>query len=139
MELFDILNCMFKDPELYKEVSKSDKKKNFFMINRRLSIGHPVQANLLNHIKISPEEAVDVWQRFLLKQYNKKLPGWMFLKGIKKVKEQEEKKINISNKSIVNFANINNYDLKSVKDLVKFFPIELKLEIDKLEKGNDQT
>ena len=139
MELFDLIDCMFKDPEKYKEVTKFDKKKNFFMINRRLSIGHPVQAHLLNHIKISPEEAVDVWQRFLLKQYNKKLPSWMFLKGIKKVKEAEEKKVNISNKSIVNFAAINNYDLKSVKDLVKFFPAELKLEIDKLEKGHEQS
>jgi len=139
MELFDILNCMFKDPELYKEVSKSDKKKNFFMINRRLSIAHPMQASVLNILKINQEEAVDVWQRFLIKQYGGKLPGWMFIKGIKKVKEAEEKKVSISSKDIVEFSRINMFDIKSVRDAIKVYPEEMKKEIDKLQKGLNEN
>jgi len=130
MELFDLLNVIFKDPDEYANVSKLDKKRNFFMIQRRLAIGHPLQAHVLNNIKINPEQAVDIWQRFMFRQYKGKLPGWMFIKGVKKVKKNEEKKVNITNKDLIEFAKLNRYDIKSVRDAVKFFPKELKKEID---------
>jgi len=133
MELFDLLNTMFKDPISYKnDVTKLDKRKHFFMINRRLAIAHPAQANVLNHLKINFEEAIDIWQLFLQKQYRGKIPGWIYTKGVKKVKDEQEQKLNIPTKDMVEFANINKYDLKSVKDAAKFFPDILKKEITKL-------
>jgi hypothetical protein len=138
MELFDLLNCIFKDPIEYAKVSKLDKKRNFFMIQRRLAIGHPLQAHVLNNLKINPDQAVDIWQRFIIKQYNGKMPGWMFIKGAKKNKEIEEKKVNITFKDLAEFAKYNKYDIKSVKDAIKLFPTEIKKEIDQFITNNEK-
>ena len=86
MELFELTKAMFGDTNNYSEATRGDKRKSFFMIQRRMAIQHPMQANALNQLKINQEEAVDVWQRFLSKKY-KKTPFWMYTKGIKKAKE----------------------------------------------------
>ena len=133
MELFDLIKTIFEDPEGYKETSKIDKRKNFFMINRRFSIGHPMQANALNALKINQECAVDVWQKFMRRTYNK-TPFWMYIKGIKKTKEDQEKKINISSSTIEEYAKRNNYEIKTIKDALKLYPVEMAKELQSFEK-----
>jgi len=133
MELFDLIKKIFEDPEGYKEASKTDKRKNFFMINRRFAIGHPMQANALNGLKINQEGAVDIWQRFMVKQYNK-TPFWMYTKGVKKAKEDNEKKINISTETINEYSRRYNYDRKTVLDALHLFPEEMIKELQTFEK-----
>ena len=70
MNLFDFIKVIFIDPMAYDEVTPGEKRKNFFMVNRRFAIQHPMQANALNHIRIDQSAAVDIWQRFMQKQYN---------------------------------------------------------------------
>jgi len=135
MELFELTNAMFENPELYKEATKGDKRKNFFMIQRRMAIQHPMQASVLNGLKINQEESIDIWQRFLSKQYNK-VPYWMFTKGVKKAKEAKEKKINISSSVIEEYARKYKMDLKSVLDALRIFPEEMQKEIKEFEKIN---
>ena len=43
--LFDIINYIFCNPSKLREVPKSLLDRNFFMINRMLGIGFPMQAN----------------------------------------------------------------------------------------------
>jgi len=136
MELFDLIKVIFENPEGYKEVSKLDKRKNFFMINRRFSIQHPMQANALNGLRISQEGAIDVWQRFMSKEYNGKTPYWMYTKGVKKAQEEKEKKINISTAVVHEYAKKYGYDLKSVWDSLKLFPQEMGKELQEFEKLN---
>ena len=133
MELFNLIKKIFEDPKGYKEATKIDKRKNFFMINRRFAIGHPMQANALNALKINQESAVDVWQKFMSKQYNK-TPYWMYTKGVKKAQEEKERKINISNAVIEEYAKRHGYEIKSVLEALDFFPDQMLKELQTFEK-----
>lgn len=128
MELFELTKTMFGDTANYGDATKGDKKKNFFMINRRMAIQHPMQAQALNGLRIDPVSAVDIWYKFLRKQYNK-TPFWMYTKGIKKSKEEKEKKINIPSADILEFSKAFGYDPISVRDALDMFPKEMAKEI----------
>jgi hypothetical protein len=133
MELFDLTKVMFEDPKAYSQVTPGEKKKHFFMINRRMAIQYPLQAHVLQHIKIDDVSVVDFWQNFLRKQYNK-TPFWMFTKGVKKIQEEKEKKVNVKEDTIKEYAMRNRYDLKSVREALHFFPEEMKKELQNFEK-----
>jgi hypothetical protein len=135
MELFDIIKCIFENPAAYKNASRIDKRKNFFMLQRRFSIEHPMQANALNRLRINQEQSVDIWNRFLSKKYNK-TPFWMYTKGIKKAKEEKEKKLNISSSTVQEYSRIYRYDIKAVWDSIKMFPEEMEKELKNFEKQN---
>jgi broad specificity polyphosphatase/5'/3'-nucleotidase SurE len=103
------------------------------MITRRLAINFPLQAQVLQRIKINEVAVVDFWQKFLRKQYNK-TPYWMYTKGIKKAKEKKEKVTNIKESSIKDFSTCMGYDIKTVKEALEFFPDEMKRELHEFEK-----
>lgn len=128
MELFDLLKSMFGSPEKYEGASILDKRNNFFMIQRRLSIGHPIQGSLLNHVRINKEQAVDIWHRFISKQYHK-TPPWMFISGAKKAEEKKAEKINITKTEIEEYAAKMGMDIKSVRYAAELYSKELKKEI----------
>jgi hypothetical protein len=66
MQLFDIVKLIFNNKEKeWKSVSKIDKSRNFFMINRIMAIQFPVQANQFNKLKIVPAPVVDWWHQTL--------------------------------------------------------------------------
>jgi len=127
MELFDLLNILFSNNNEYSNVSSADKKKHFFMINRRLCINFPLQAQFLQHVKMNEVAAVDFWHSFLIKQYNK-TPYWMYTKGVKKTIEQKEKNT-IKESLLREYAAFYNYDYKSVKEAAEIFADEFKKEI----------
>lgn len=133
MELFDFIKIIFESPEEYSKITPGEKKKHFFMINRRMAIHFPEQAQLLQHLKIDEVSVIDSWQQFIRKQY-KKVPYWMYTKGVKKSKEEKEKKIKIKQSTIKLYAAKNQYDLKSVIEAIDFFPKEMEKELKKFEK-----
>jgi hypothetical protein len=121
MELFDILKCFFTQKK-WDEVSKIDKGKNFFMINRIMSISFPLQANAFNNTKIDPVSVIDYWRSTLNIKY-KTVPGWFYTATIKRdkvknftppedVAEIVKAKYEISNREIA--------------ELSKFYPKEFK-------------
>ncbi len=83
MQLFDFIRVLFESPKQYNELSDYDKARQFFMTNRFMSIQYPIQANMLNHIKISQAKAVDYWHRNMSNVYTR-VPKWVFAKGQKK-------------------------------------------------------
>jgi len=133
MELFELIKIMFEDPEAYSKVTPGEKKKHFFMINRRMSIKFPAQAQVLQHIRIDEVSVVDSWQQFLRKQYNK-TPYWMFTKGVKKTQEKKEQKIDVKESTIKLFASKHDMDLKSVREAIEVFSDEMKKELKTFEK-----
>jgi len=128
MELFELTKIMFESPQEYYKVTPGEKKKHFFMINRRMSIQFPLQAQVLQHIRINDVAVIDFWQNHLRKHYNK-TPGWMYTKGVKKSQEEKEHKISIKDETVKDFAMKFGYDLKSVREAIKFFPEEMKKEL----------
>jgi len=128
MELFELTKAMFESPGTYADATKGDKRKNFFMIQRRMAINFPVQAHLLQHIRINMEASIDWWQRFLRKQYQK-TPFWMFQQGVKKNQEKEEKKTKISGETISEYCRFYQKDPKQIKDAIKFYPEEMAKEM----------
>lgn len=127
--------AMFESPGTYAGATKGDKRKNFFMINRRMAIQYPVLANMLQRNKINQEAAIDCWQRYLrFNQKFTKTPFWMFQTGTKKAQETKEKKINISNETINEFCKFYQQDPKQIKDAIKFYPLEMAKEMKEFEK-----
>jgi len=92
MELFDIIKNIFNQKEdVWKNVSKNDKSRNFFMINRIMSIQFPIQAQQFNKLKVSPPYVVDWWRNTLNTRFTK-VPTWIYTK----TKKSEKSKKNIT-------------------------------------------
>jgi hypothetical protein len=127
MSPFDIIRIMIEEPENYKNISGLDKRKNFFIITRRLSIQFPLQSHVLQHLKIDEVNVIDFWQTFLSNKY-KKVPYWMYTKGVKKVKESKEDK-EVSEKLIREYAIFIERDTGLVKKALEFFPEKMKKEL----------
>ncbi len=89
MELFDIIKNIFNQKEdVWKNVSKNDKSRNFFMINRIMSIQFPIQAQQFNKLKVSPPYVVDWWRNTLNTRFTK-VPMWIYTKTKKSEKSKK--------------------------------------------------
>ena len=100
MQLFDFIRVLFEDKKQYNELSRYDKAKQFFMLNRFMSIQYPGQANMLNHIRIPQAGAVDYWHRNMTNVYTK-VPNWIFAKGQKKSAADKKKAVKMPDKEII--------------------------------------
>lgn len=122
MELFDIVKTIFKSDKDWNKVSRNDKVRNFFMINRVMSIQFPAQANQFNNTKISPRPVVDWWHSTLSRYYSK-TPGWIFTKT-KKSKSTVTKKSNEDVKPEVEMFIMERFEVsrRELQDLKRFYP-----------------
>lgn len=122
MELFDVVKTIFKKDKDWDKVSRNDKVRNFFMINRIMSIQFPIQADQFNHTKILPRPVVDWWHDTLSKHYTR-MPGWIFTKT-KKSKNKTAPTSDIEiDKSIEEFvASKYEVSLRDLSDLKRFYP-----------------
>jgi len=138
MQLFDFIKVIFTNPEEYSKCTPGEKRKHYFMCQRRFAINFPMQANALQQQKINQVAVIDFWQRFLRKQY-KYVPEWMYTKGVKKSQQIKEKKINVSNELIKEYCKYMEIDPKSVKDALVFFLDDMVKELKDFEKILKQT
>lgn len=110
MSPFQIIQNFFNVNE-YKKVTKIDKIRNAFMINRLCSINFPLQAALLSMHKNNPIHLIDFWQYYLSKYY-KKAPPWLYIKTkADKVKQKEKLK---DQDKVIKYTDIDS-------DLIRFF------------------
>jgi len=133
MELFELTKIMFEDPQSYSKIPPGEKRKHFFMINRRMSIQFPLQSQSLQRLKIDEVSVIDFWQRFLRQQYTK-TPFWMYTKGSKKITEEKEKTSTFKETTLKSFSLMYGYDIKMIKEALEFFPNEMKKELNEHEK-----
>jgi len=131
-EFFDIIKIIFTDPIKYKTISKGEKQKNYFILNRRFAIQFPMETNALQHLKINQSAVIDFWQTFLRKKYTF-VPGWMYTKGVKKTQDIKEKKLTVSNELIREYCKYFKIDSKSVRDALEFFEKEMVTELKQFE------
>jgi len=137
MQLFEFTKIIFESPSEYADITPGEKRKQYFMVNRRFAIQFPMQANALQHLKINQSAVVDFWQKFMRQTYNR-TPGWMYTKGIKKAKEVKERKTNISESLITEYARRMEMDRKSVVDALNFYPDLMQKELKQFEKVINQ-
>ena len=80
MQLFDIVKNIFStNDKNWKSVGRIDKSRNFFMVNRIMSIQFPIQANQFNKLKVTPPPVVDWWRDTLSHRFSKP-PVWIYTK-----------------------------------------------------------
>lgn len=134
MELFELIDVIFKNPADYASVTDGEKRKHFFMLQRRFSINFPMQANVLQHLKINQAAVVDFWQKYLRETYKGYYPKWLYTKGVKKAQEVKEKKQNVSNELIKEYCKHMKLDYKLVRDALEFYPEDMIKELQNFEK-----
>jgi hypothetical protein len=83
MDLFEFIKVIFNRDAKWSSIKTYDKSKNFFMLNRFMSINFPTQSNLFNNRFITSSSAIDSWRDVLNRLYTKP-PGWMYTKTKKK-------------------------------------------------------
>jgi hypothetical protein len=133
IQLFDYLNLLFSKKEKeWNSLKDSDKAKNFFMLNRFMSIQHPVQVNYLSHYKINPASASNFWHRRMTALYTS-TPKWIYAKTIKK-KDQEEKKNLPSQEMVRWYCEKNEISRKEFDQNVIFFGEKFLSELRSIEK-----
>lgn len=121
MQLFDVIKLIFNNkPNEWKSVGKIDKSRNFFMINRIMSIQFPIQANQFNKLKIVPAPVVDWWHDTLSSRFSKP-PTWLYTKTKKNesIKEEEIKSSEYVESFIRDKYRISKRDIETIK---RFYP-----------------
>lgn len=136
MQLFEFTKVLFENPTEWFSLTKSEKRKHFYMTSQFMSIAFPLQAHILNHIKINQEASMDFWQKFMRRNY-KSVPSWMFIKGKAKRQEEKEKKT-INQKLVAEYCKAYNMDIKVIQDAMLHFPDEIIAEIKQFEKITKQ-
>jgi len=122
MQLFDIVKLLFSSNKKdWDSIGKNDKTRNFFMINRIMSIQFPVQSNQFNKLKVTPGPVVNWWHDTLSHRFKKPPSEWIYAKTKKKESEKSEafKDLNEIEDFIRNKYNVSKKDLA---DLKIFYP-----------------
>lgn len=85
---FDIIKLMFTDAPAFNNLSNLVLSKNFFMINRIMSIMFPMQSQCFNNLEINQAEVIRTWQRFATAKLGYgKVPFFVYTKGAKASQE----------------------------------------------------
>ena len=131
MQLFDLIKTMFQSPSKYSEISSLIKKRNFFMINRRMSIQFPIQASAFNKMKISSGHVVDLWQTIAAKQGS--VPKWMYLKT--KSGKSATSGYKPSDETLSMYLKINKIGIRDYEDAIKLNKVAVMTQLKSLEKS----
>ena len=67
--------ALFENKELYKQFTKEDKEKNFFIINRYMAKKWPLMSQELNSKNLPKDICLDVWNGVIKQQ---KTPFWFW-------------------------------------------------------------
>lgn len=129
MELFNYINTIFGSDKVWNEVGNVDKNKHSFMLNRLMSIQFPMQASMLNALKISQIGQAETW-RMIGKQF-KKTPGFIYTKTSTK---KEKAKRKYSDDAIKKFMQINEIGEREFKMAMKFNEDEMNKSLEIIEK-----
>jgi hypothetical protein len=85
MKLFDFIDVMFTDKKTFESLNDKEKSEHFFMVNRRMAIKFPIQANYFNKIGMNPLVAMIAWYKnvnckFINTKKQPIVPPWVFTK-----------------------------------------------------------
>lgn len=131
--LFDYVKLVFSsDDKAWKEIKSIEKSRNFFMLNRFMSIKFPIQASALSHYKIDAPAVSDYWHRTMSNLF-KTTPPWIYAKT--KKKDEEKKKLDLpSNEMIIWYCSKHEMSSREFHENVSFFGEAFIKEVKSLEK-----
>jgi hypothetical protein len=133
VQLFDYLKLVFsKDDKSWNSLSSTDKSRNFFMLNRFMSIKYPVQAGALSHYRINLESVSDYWHRTMSSLYTSS-PNWIYAKT--KKKNDDAKKLDLPSPEMIKWhCERNEMSRRDFDEHVKFFGESFLSELRSMEK-----
>jgi len=108
MDFMQIVDSIFQNKRNYQTATDEDKINNFFIVNRKFSLGKHQISQFFNHKFIDKASAMDLW--FLYFRQLNKTPGWYWTKNPNK-KEDKIKGISKADKEM-----LMEYDGLSEKD-----------------------
>jgi hypothetical protein len=76
---FDYMKDFFNNKD-WEEKTNNDKNKNYFMLQRMLSIKYPIEMNTYNHIKIDKVATTELMRMSMLRIYKSGVPRWIYTK-----------------------------------------------------------
>lgn len=130
MKLFDYVNVIFSaNNAKWEEISELDMARNAFMLNRLMSIKFPIQAQMLNIMKISPVGQAQTW-RNIAKQF-KRTPGFIYTKT-KNMSSDKTKKLNED--AVAMYMKFNEIGETEFKDAYRFNPDAVEEALEVIEK-----
>jgi hypothetical protein len=122
-----IVDFIFKNRNNYYKLTDEDKKKFFFIINRKFAAKYPLQADFFNSKFIDKDSALDVWYNYFNKMSN--IPSWYWTKT-EKIKNNK-----FTNKEVELFKKYNEYfSDKDLDFIFKYFEDEVRDELKILKK-----
>lgn len=134
--LFDTLSALFNNKEYIANLTNESIRQNIFMINRRLAIQYPLQAQVFNNSKVNPIDVLKFWSDFLYT--GRRPPGWIYTAGAAKSQAKKNEKSKITSAMIKDYSLKHNISQKDVLTLVRFFSEELLAEITEYEELKKQ-
>jgi len=132
MDLFELIKQMFDRTSKWEKIKTYDKSRNFFMINRFMSINFPMQANMFNNRHISSSSAIDSWKDVVNRLFTKP-PSWMYTKTKKAASGSGSKKYP-ERETVYQWMKINNMSKHDLDSMMELMEDETINEITKFEK-----
>ena len=135
-KLFDFITIMFSQPKVFDKLKPYEKARHFFMVNRFMSIQHPVQANYLQHLKVNPAEVISYWQATMTRLYSR-VPSWMYIKTSAAKKAAKKTKF-VEDATIQEYCERMSVSRRQVNEALEFFPEKMTAELMQFEKLRKQ-
>lgn len=140
--LFDIINALFLNKDFIWELTESTATQNIFMINRRMAIKFPMEADFFNRSATNALDVLKFWSDFL---YNgSRVPKWVYTKSEIAKKKKSADDYGLTRDMKQSYADVNWLSMKDVDSMLRFFPetaaalIKENDELDKILKGKEQ-
>lgn len=134
IDFIKLVDIIFKNKEHYDDVKSLDKEKNFFIINRKFSIGKLKQSQFLNNKFVDKECALDLWFHYF--ENENSIPGWYWKKTPFK-KDKDNKKISNPDLNFMKkYYNLKDYEINF---LLKYYKDSVDYELKKLKRFDDEN
>lgn len=123
--LFDILNALFINKDIISNLTNESARQNLFMINRRLAIQYPMQAQLFNTSGLNAKDVIMSWSDFL---YCGNVPRWIYTPGAAKSKSSS-KNLVMQEPVIKRFRTYYNIGRRDMEACIRLFPDDTEMEL----------
>jgi hypothetical protein len=131
--VFDLISSLFTDEDISKTYSDKFIENGLFMVNRRMAIKYPLQAQFFNISSMNKRDVVMFWNSFVYT--GKKPESWVYLQGQRKSEEEQSMAKNkISKETINKFCALYHINKKDVERALEFFYDDMKKELTEFEK-----
>lgn len=124
--LFDIINALFINKDIVSNITYESAKQNIFMINRRMAIKYPMQAQVFNFAGLNPKDVIMSWSDFV---FCGNVPRWIYTPGAAKTKNQTTKDLIRQDSVVRKFMAYYGIGRREMDSCIRLFPAETEEEL----------